>query len=123
MKSESTIELLTGLIDEEIKWCNENPASDLHQDFQDGFKKGLEQAKNMISGCEEIVDDLIEDECADAIAEEQEESQKYEQNQVLIHCDCGAIIEANDNEYLEPQIFQCACGANYEVRKFTPISL
>ena len=68
MKSEAVIEFLTDLIDEEIKWCNENPASDFTKNYQDGFKKGLEQARNMIFACEDFVDDLIEDECTDAIA-------------------------------------------------------
>lgn len=84
MKSKTIVEFFTDIIDKEIRRYNDNPASDLHKEFQDGIKQGLEYAKMIFINCEEILDDLVDDICSDAVAEEIDELRQNEYLQAIL---------------------------------------
>jgi len=37
------------LIQKELDWCEENPDKNLSPEYQDGFKRGLEQAVRLLT--------------------------------------------------------------------------
>lgn len=52
---------IVALIDKEITWCLEHPATNLPKQFQSGFVAGLKQAKTLIEQGEKAIKSDLDD--------------------------------------------------------------